>query len=70
MEVQACELGKNINLKFEKYVKSEYKFERNIEDFYCLNVENKEVSIFYQPNIGYSYIQLFIRIRDGINVIF
>ena len=28
----------------------------------------KEVNIFYQPNIGYSYIQLFIRIRDGIKI--
>ena len=68
LEVQPCELGKNLNIKYRNYVESAYTFERNIRDFYCLNVENKDVTLFYQPNFGYSYIRLFVKIREENNI--
>ena len=58
-------VGKNLNLKYENYVKSTYTFERNIKDFYCFNSKNKDMNLFFQPNNGFSYINLFINLREG-----
>ena len=68
LEVQPCEVGKNLNIKYQNYVESAYTFERNISDFYCLNIENKDVNLFYQPNFGNSYIRLLIKVTEENNI--
>ena len=68
LEVQPCEVGKNLNIKYQNYVESTYTFERNIKDFYCLNVENKDLYLFYQPNFGNSYIRLFVKVQEENNI--
>ena len=47
LEVEPCEPGKNLNVKFKDKVESTYSFDRNIKDFYCLNLENGDVNLFY-----------------------
>ena len=68
LEVQPCEVGKNLNIKYKKYVESTYSFDRKISDFYCFNVENKDANLFYRPNFGYSFIKLFIIVREENNI--
>jgi hypothetical protein len=65
LEIEKCELGKNINLKYKDIINDKYKFGRDIESFYCFSLSNDNISLFYQPNIGYSYINLYIIIRNN-----
>ena len=65
LKIEKCEIGKNINIKYKDYIDDKYKFGRNIEDLYCINTENN-ISLFYHPIIGYSYITLFVKIKNNI----
>ena len=64
LEVEKCELGKNLNMKFEDIINDKYKFNRTIDNFYCINPKDN-ISIFYYPNIAYSFIELNIIIKNN-----
>ena len=64
LEIEKCKIGKNINIKFKDIIEDKYKFERTIEDFYCINPKDN-ISIFYYPNIGYSFIEINIIIKNN-----
>ena len=64
LEIEKCELGKNINLKYKDIINEKYKFGRNLEDFYCISFKNNK-SLFYHPQIGYSYINLHILMKNS-----
>ena len=63
--LEKCELGKNIDLKYEEYVNNKYKFGRKLDEFYCISPENGNISLFYYPNIGYNIINLFIKVNNN-----
>ena len=63
LELERCELGKNLNMKFEDIINDKYKFNRTIDNFYCINPKDN-ISIFYYPNIAYSFIELNIIIKN------
>ena len=69
LTVENCEIGKNIDLKYKKYFDEKNLFRRKIEDFYCINLNNLNKSLFYYPNIGYSYITLYIIFKNNSNYI-
>ena len=56
--IENCELGKNINLEYKSLFEDRNKFGRLIEEFYCINPKNENISLFYKPNIGYSSINI------------
>jgi len=64
LEVERCELGKNLDMKYKDIVNDKYKFNRTIETFYCINPKDN-ISIFYYPNIGYSFIEINIIIKNN-----
>ena len=43
------------------------KFEKSIEDFYCISHKNENLTIFYYPNIGYSSIHLNFILNNNDN---
>ena len=49
---EPCELGKNINLKYKNLIKN---LEKNqgisLNEYFCINSNNKNLSLFYNPNI-------------------
>ena len=51
LELEPCELGKNINLKYKELVE---KFEKTeplkINEFYCINFNNTNLTIFDEPS--------------------
>ena len=59
LEIEKCEVGKNVNIKFNDMIKEKYKFERTIEDFYCIKPKDN-ISIYFFPNIAYSFIEVNI----------
>ena len=68
LNVKKCKPGENMNKNYERYLKEkinelsqeQVQEDKQVEDFYCLSGENSELSLFYNPNIGYSYIDLNI----------
>ena len=72
LTVKSCKLGENINPKYEQYFKERFSilsfeynhFDKNIEDFYCINTDKNTINLFYNPNIGYSSINVNIIIKN------
>jgi len=64
LEIERCEVGKNINIKFKKMIEDKYKFERTVEDFYCLKPKDN-ISIYFYPNVAYSFIEINIIIKNN-----
>ncbi len=64
LEIEKCELGKNIDMKYKNYVEGKKKFGRKIEEIYCIGYKHNNLSLFYQPNIGYSSLNIFIVIKN------
>ena len=65
LDIEKCEFGKNMDLKYKDLVRDKNKFKKSIEDFYCINPIDKELSIFYNPNIGYSSINLYLIMKKN-----
>jgi len=65
LEIEKCELGKNIDIKFKDFIKDKSNFGRPLEDFYCFGSKNRNISLFYYPNIGYNLIGLHIIIKNN-----
>ena len=63
VSLEKCELGNNIDLKFEKLIK-QYKDKhlgKSIHDFYCINRKDAEkYSLSYNKNDGYNYLSIFL----------
>ena len=64
LKIERCQIGKNINIKFKDMIEDKYKFDRTIEDFYCVNPKDN-ISIYFYPNIAYSYIEINIIIKNN-----
>ena len=68
LNIENCKFGKNLNYKYKNFFQEKVssltldynKTDKNFEDFYCISSENKNLNLFYYPNIGYSTINLEI----------
>jgi len=60
LEIENCEIGKNIDKKYNEHIENKYKYNRAISDFYCINFKDKNLPLFYLPNVGYSYFVIYI----------
>ena len=71
LNVKKCNPGENMNIKYEKLLhekfnelSEEIQQDKSIEDFYCINSEDPNKSIFHYPNVGFSYIDLNIILHN------
>ena len=62
LTIDKCAFGKNINIKFKNNFKNE-----NVEDYYCLSSNNKNLSLFFIPDKGKASIYLYMRINEDNN---
>ena len=69
IELEKCEFEKNINLKYKDYLSQKLNFGRPIEEFYCIKSKYGNISLFYNPNIGYNVINLHVIIKNNTNYI-
>ena len=60
LEIENCEIGKNIDIKYKDYIDNKYKYNRSISDFFCINFKDKNLPLFYLPNVGYSFFMIHI----------
>ena len=63
--IENCELGKNINIEYKILLEERDKYGRNFEQFYCINTKNRNISIFYNPKIGYSSININLNYKNN-----
>ena len=60
-----CKLGKNINMKFKNTIsKIEIIQKESYQNYYCLS-KGQNVTIFYNPDVGHSYLNIKINIRNN-----
>ena len=71
ISLEKCELGKNINLKFETLVKEykKYHLEKSIHEFYCIKREDAEkYSLSYNRRDGYNYLSIILYSNNDTNI--
>ena len=62
--IEKCEFNKNINERYKKIIMEKSNFGRPIEEFYCINNKNGKLSLFYNPSVGYSLVNINIIIKN------
>jgi len=67
IEIETCKIGKNIDKKYEKFISDNTNYGRKIEDFYCINSKFENISLFYNPKVGFSAISLYIIFQNNTN---
>lgn len=67
--IERCQIGKNIDIKDKTFWTEKYKFGRQLNEFYCISFKNNNFSLFYHPNIAYSYISIHTVIKKNSNLI-
>ena len=67
MDIETCELGKNIDAKYNYFTNSQFTYGRNLKDFYCLSSKYENISLFYDPTMGFSIMNLHIVFNNKSN---
>ena len=49
LNIERCQIGKNINIKFKEYVEKKYK--DKINKYYCISSEHGNLPLFYNPGL-------------------
>jgi len=65
INVEKCEIGKNINSRYKDFINKKSNFGIPLENFYCISSKDENTNFFYQPNIGYSIINLYIFYKNN-----
>ena len=65
INIEKCEIGKNINSRYKDFIIKKSNFGIPIESFYCISSKDKNTNFFYQPNIGYSIINLYVFYKNN-----
>ena len=65
LDIENCEFGKNIDLNYKDLFKNGNTYGRKIEEFYCLNTQDTNLSLFYDPNVGFSLITLYVIFKNN-----
>ena len=66
IDIETCEIGKNIDKKYTDLLNN-YNYGRKIDEFYCFNTEFENISLFYNPKVGFSRIDLYIVFQNNTN---
>ena len=67
LNIENCQLGKTVNLNYKDLIDDKSFYGRKVEEFYCISNEHENLSLFYDPNIGFSIIKLNIIIKNNSN---
>ena len=59
LDIEICELGKNIIMKYENLINDIEKTGYYIKNFYCINKKFGNLSLFYTPNYGFSSLYIY-----------
>ena len=65
LNIDVCEVGKNIDIKYKDLIRDKNKFHKSFDEFYCFSSNNRNISLFHYPNIGTSSINLDIILKNN-----
>ena len=65
INVEKCKIGKNINSKYKDFITEKANFGFPLESFYCISSKDENTNFFYQPNVGYSIINLYVIFKNN-----
>ena len=65
LDIEYCKFGKNIDLKYKNLFRTGNSYGRSLEEFYCLNTLDTNLSLFYIPNIGFNIITIYIIYKNN-----
>ena len=65
LNIDICEFGKNIDIKYKDLIRDKNKFHKSVDEFYCFSSNNKNISLFHYPNVGTSSINLDIFLKNN-----
>ena len=69
LNIEICELGKNIDIKYKDLIKEIEINVNPINEFYCISDIHENLSLSYIPGISYSNIYLYFLIKNDSNFI-
>ena len=67
LDIETCEIGKNMDKKYQNFVNDKSTYGRKIEEFKCISSKFENISLFYDPNVGFSAINLYIIFQNNTN---
>ena len=59
LTIELCELGKNIDLKYMDLINDIEIAGYHLNEFYCISSQFGNKSLYYIPNVGFSYLYLY-----------
>ena len=65
LDIETCEIGKNIDKKYQNYADDKLNFGKKIDEFKCISSKFENISFFYDPKVGYSIINLYIIFQNN-----
>jgi len=60
LDIEICEIGKNIDKKYQNFVNDKSTYGRMTNEFKCISSKFENISLFYDPKVGFSSIILYI----------
>ena len=60
LDIETCEIGKNIDKKYQNFVNDNSNYGRKVDEFKCITSKFENISLFYDPKVGFSAINLYI----------
>ena len=65
IKIEKCKIGKNIDSKYKDFINERANFGFPLESFYCISSKDGNTNFFYQPNVGYSLINLYVIYKNN-----
>ena len=65
LDIETCEIGKNIDKKYQDFVNDKSNFGKKVDEFYCISSKFENISLFYDPKVGYSSFNLYVIFQNN-----
>ena len=65
LDIETCEIGKNIDKKYQDFVNDKSNFGKKVDEFYCISSKFEKISLFYDPKVGYSSFNLYVIFQNN-----
>ena len=65
IKIEKCKIGKNIDSKYKDFINERANFGFPLESFYCISSKDGNTNFLFQPNVGYSVINLYILYKNN-----
>ena len=65
LDIETCEIGKNVDRKYQNFANDKSNYGRKIDEFKYISSKFENLSLFFYPKVGYSVINLYIIFQNN-----